>query len=72
MNRLNMIIDSMNWELAKLAYALEYVVVKIEDRDQRREEEERIEGEIGKIVREKWKWYAIRDYVRKGKKGERE
>lgn len=72
MNRLNMIIDSMNWELAKLAYALEYVVVKIEDRDQRREEEERIEGEIGKIVREKWKWYVIRDYVRKGKKGERE
>lgn len=68
MNRLNMIIDSMNWELAKLAYALEYVVVKIEDRDQRREEEERIEGEIGKIVGEKWKWYAIRDGVRKGKK----
>lgn len=66
MNRLNMIIDSMNWELAKLAYALEYVVVKIEDRDQRREEEERIEGEIGKIVGEKWKWYVIRDYVRKG------
>lgn len=72
MNRLNRIIDSMNWELAKLAYALEYVVVKIEDRDQRREEEERIEGEIGKIVGEKWKWYVIRDYVRKGKKEERE
>ena len=35
MNRLNRIIYSMNWELAKLAYALEYVVVNIEDRDLR-------------------------------------
>lgn len=68
MNRLNMIIDSMNWELAKLAYALEYACPKIEDKDTRIKEKERICGEIGKIVGEKWKWYVIRDYVRKGKK----
>ena len=72
MNRLNMIIDSMNWELAKLAYALEYACPKIEDKDMRIEEKKRICGEIGKIVGEKWKWYVIRDYVRKGKKVRRE
>ena len=72
MNRLNMIIDSMNWELAKLAYALEYACPKIEDKDMRIKEKERICGEIGKIVGEKWKWYVIRDYVRKGKKVRRE
>lgn len=68
MNRLNMIIDSMNWELAKLAYALEYACPKIEDKERRIEEKKRICEEIGKIVREKWKWYVIRDSVRKGKK----
>ena len=40
MNRLNMIIDSMNWELAKLAYALEYACPKIEDKDMRIKGEE--------------------------------
>lgn len=69
MNRLNMIIDSMNWELAKLAYALEYACPKIEDKDMRIKEKKRICGEIGKIVGEKWKWEEIRRSVRKGKKG---
>ena len=40
MNRLNRIVDVLNWELAKLAYALEYACPKIEDKDMRIEGEE--------------------------------
>ena len=59
MNRLNRIVDVLNWELAEYMY----VMIWTEDEEKRRRGMEMVERVMG----EKRIWEGIRDSVRKGK-----
>ena len=66
MNRLNMIVYSLNEVIAYLMCAQHYIAKEEENKEKRREEIRMIMEKIGEAVEEREKWIAIREYVRKG------
>ena len=59
MNRLNLMVDMLNWKLAEHLYTMR--CVKEDDEDKRKRG-----SEVMSLVEERGKWIAIREWVRKG------
>lgn len=61
MNRLNLMVDMLNWKLAEHLYTMHCVKEDEEDKKKRGRE-------VMRLVEERRVWEGIRECVRKGKK----